>query len=144
MLLSSKDKSCLWHIQPAFTQGLKSYIYSTKMFKLALKHSSSGKLIVLFVQQQKAPHFPNSRCTYMSLHTHPPPLNMHPHSEENLTIYVSGKSKHPNIAAACSNIILSFLMVQPVQWTLQLFCRNTTSHYWRLHHNALTQGKGIR
>lgn len=78
MLLSSKDKSCLWHIQPAFTQGLKSYICSTKMFKLALQHSSSGKLIVLFVQQKKAPHFLNSRCTCMSLHTHPPPLNVHP------------------------------------------------------------------
>lgn len=72
MLLSSKDKSCLWHIQPAFTQGLKSYIYSTKMFKLALKHSSSGKLIGFFCAATESSSFPQLQV-YIHVFAHTSP-----------------------------------------------------------------------
>lgn len=113
-MLSSKDKSSLWHIQSAFTQGLKSYIYNTKMFKLTLQHPSSEKLIVLFVQQQKLLIFLITGAC-LCTHTYPHPykyvcIQEHLHSEEYVKTYVSGNTKHSNIAAVCTHIILSFLM----------------------------------
>lgn len=126
MLLSSKDKSSLWHIQSAFTQGLKSYIYSTKMFKLTLQHPSSEKLIVLFVQQQKTPHFLNYRCK--CTHTYiPPPSGVHPTASTLKRTHENVCKRQYQAFKYCSclykhNFVLSY--VQPMQWMLQVFCRN--------------------
>lgn len=149
MLLSSKDKSCLWHIQPAFTQGLKSYIDSTKMFKLALTAFFFWEIDSSFCAARESFSFPEFQVhMHVFAHTHPPPLNVHPTAStfRRKPCYICEWQEQTFKHCSCwfkRNFILSYGPACAKNIAGVLHKHTTISHHWRLRHNALTQGKGI-